>query len=249
MISNAMNKQKWFRDSAFSWEGVSTLIVSNIILILTGGLLFFYLLGKTIVIARQTKSSTEIKKNKRIMQYQILLIAGFKLNNNQLNIEYQTRLQSAVNYLSLTAQQSIVVIILGGRTGNNHVSEAQVGKNYLVAQGISKPLIILEDQSRHTLENLQNARNLLLKYEGLAIDQCIKDIAIISSRYHLYRIMTLAKGLKMMVQPIAAEAKLSFSLRMIFLLLKESYFLHWYWSGKFLVLMTANKKGQARIKS
>ena len=136
------------------------------------------------------------------------------------------------------------VIILGGLTGANQISEAQAGADYLVARGMNCRQIILEEQSRHTLENLQNARTLLLNHPAESREF---NAAIISSRYHLYRVITLTRGLNLSLQPVAAEDHFSFSFLNLLRVMKEAYYLHWYWSGKLWVFITANKKSQARI--
>lgn len=244
---------KLFNDSAFGWDGLTTFIFSNIIFLLTLGLTFFWLLFKTITVAVNSNTKLSINSPETTPAIQAILIAGLCLKNNQPIEEYQARLHRIVSVLT-DVKNKPDIIILGGITGGNTLSEAQAGVNYLIAHGINAEQIILEDQSRHTLENLQNARsilNYLLQQKSSNIRQegkiSAKDVAIISSRYHLYRIMTLAQGMQMTLQPIASEKNFSFSLLMLMRMIKEAYFLHWYWSGKLWVFITANKKSKARI--
>ena len=51
----------------------------------------------------------------------------------------------------------------------------------------------------------------------------------------------------MTLQPIASEESFSFSFLMLMRMIKEAYFLHWYWSGKLWVFLTADQKSKARI--
>jgi len=247
-------KIKLFNDSAFGWDGLTTFIFSNIIFLLTFGLAFFWLLFKTIKTAVNSKTRLSFKTSETEPAVKAVLIAGLCLKNNQLIEEYKIRLHRVVT-LSADLKNKPYIIILGGVTGGNTLSEAQAGANYLIAQGIKTEQIILEDQSRHTLENLQNARSILLNIllqsdlpNTIAKHKIsAKDVAVISSRYHLYRILTLAGGMQMSLQPIASEKTFSFSFLMLMRMLKEAYFLHWYWSGKLWVFITANKKSKARI--
>lgn len=230
-----------FKDSAFGWDGLATFIFSNIILLMTFGLGFFWLLFKLLNTAIKTKTKG------RIIQPRTVLIAGLCLENNHPVEEFKIRLNRVIELQqdlnkSMRAVK-LQVIILGGLTGGNQISEAQAGADYLIAQGMNNTQIILEEQSRHTLENLQQARLLLLT-EYAAIGE---NIALISSRYHLYRMLTLAKGLNMDLQPVAAEENFKFSFLMWLKVIKEAYFLHWYWSGKLWVFITVNKKSKARI--
>jgi len=165
------------------------------------------------------------------------------LENNQPTDEFKLRLIRVVA-LCHSMPTDCKVIILGGLTGDNSISEAKAGANFLVEQGIEEQVITTEDHSRHTLENLQNARELLSDMsESINATEAI----IISSRYHLHRILTLGKGLNLMLYPVAAEGNFKLSLLNLLLLLKETYYLHWYWSGKIWVFITVNKKSQARI--
>ena len=231
-----------FKDSAFGWDGLTTFIFSNALLFASFGMVFVILFLRTFNLAKNTKTwiaSSTLRSKK-------LLIAGLRLENNQPTDEFKTRLKRVV--LLFNTRPESQIIILGGLTGDNAISEAQAGASYLIEQGIDVKYVIKEDQSRHTLENLQNAR-LLLKSQfpqepSLPEDN---DAVIISSRYHLYRIITLAQGLDLKLQPIAAEEQFKLSFFNLLRLIKEAYYLHWYWSGKIWVFITVNKKSKARI--
>ena len=254
-----------FKESAFGWDGLSTFIFSNILLLVTLGLAFLWLFWQTL----KTALFSRIEANKEAaaeattvaaiesVKSQTILIAGLCLENNQPTDEFKCRLNRALLLLKksmvhksmarTTAEEQIQIIILGGFTGNNRISEARAGADYLIAQGIDAAWIVIEEQSRHTLENMQNARVLLL---NKLVTQRFKQLSapvIISSRYHLYRVLTLARGLQMTLQPVAAEDRFTLSIISLLRLLKEAYYLHWYWSGKLWVFITANKNSRARI--
>lgn len=53
------------------------------------------------------------------------------------------------------------IVLLGGRTPGTLESEADLGRRHLVARGVADASIIIEDSSRHTLENLIHLRNVL----------------------------------------------------------------------------------------
>ncbi len=232
-----------FKDSAFGWDGLSTFIVSNILLLATLGLGFLYLFLKTLMVAYTTKTSLVTNKT--------CLVAGLRLDNEQPAEEFISRLNRVLclSQQANSAGDEIKIIILGGITGDNYISEAQAGADYLITQGVDEKQIMTEDHSRHTLENLQNARKLLLNLSlnSEANRSPALSVAIISSRYHLYRIMTLGRGLNLALTAVAAEDKFNLSLSNLLRLFKEAYYLHWYWSGKLWVLLTGNKKSQSRI--
>lgn len=231
-----------FKESAFGWDGLTTFIFSNVIFFATFGIFFIALFLRTLKMANETKNSIDPSRftSKRI------LIAGLRLENNQPTDEFKIRLERVVSLFNRLPE--VQIIILGGLTGDNAISEAQAGADYLIKQGVVAKQITIEDQSRHTLENLQNARTLLLtQLPNQSVVSKENDAVIISSRYHLYRIITLAQGLSMTLQPIAAEDNFELSFLNLLRLIKEAYYLHWYWSGKIWVFITINKKSKARI--
>jgi uncharacterized SAM-binding protein YcdF (DUF218 family) len=258
-----------FKDSAFGWDGLSTFIFSNLIMVITAGLFLLWLIYRTLHMAITSKIYPErIDSENRIIPvsaFKTILIAGLRLENNLPTRAFKCRLQRAVALKSFYSNDDTTppeFIILGGVTGDNQVSEAQAGANYLIEQGVDGRWIKLEQQSRHTLENMQHARSMLLHPTAEAslsehTERRLSEpnlpvglpehIAIITSRFHLYRIVTLARGLNMNLQPVAAEEAFTLSLSSLFNIIREAYYLHWYWSGKLWVFITANDKSKARI--
>lgn len=249
MIQLIKSKLPSFKDSAFGWDGLTTFIVSNVLMVMTLGMIFFWLLFRVTQMAISAKTAQDKKMTDK-PGVRIVLVAGLCLQHNQVTGEFQNRLDRAIaleHERSEEDSNNDRIIILGGLTADNQISEARAGADYLMRQGIAEKKIMLEDQSRHTLENMQHARTLL-RTTLASGKQLPQDLIIVSSRYHLYRVLTLAKGLKMTLQAIAAEQSLVFSLPVLFLLIREAYYLHWYWSGKLWVFITANQKSQARIR-
>ena len=85
-----------------------------------------------------------------------------------------------------------VIIPSGGRGGDEKISEAQAMTEYLLERGIPQEHIIPEDRSATTRENLQNSKEIIDSRSGK------KKTALISSNYHIYRCLRLARtiGLK-----------------------------------------------------
>ncbi len=63
-------------------------------------------------------------------------------------------------------------------------------KRYLAGKGIPEGLILEDDQSRNTKENLQNARKLLAERYPQ-----VRRVLIVSSDYHVPRAMAMARDL------------------------------------------------------
>lgn len=78
------------------------------------------------------------------------------------------------------------IIVSGGKGTGEEISEAEAMKNYLVAKGIDKNKIIMEDKSLSTMENLGFSK-ALMDSKGF------KNAIIVSNKYHLKRASVMAR--------------------------------------------------------
>ena len=88
-----------------------------------------------------------------------------------------------------------VIVLCGGLTEDRHRTEAEVMKEMLTASGVPEDIILLEDKSRITLENMVNA------YDILGPD---KRVAIVSSDYHMDMAMTDSRSAGLDAYPVGA---------------------------------------------
>ncbi len=207
-------------------NALSSFIFSNSLIIISLGLSLLWAFIKVLLMARSYKSDIPQQADKK--DFLFILVPGMKLNNDQITDDFLLRLKRA-EILFNDDKHTQKLIILGGVTDNNTMSEAEVGASYLYKQAINKKAVVLEDLSQNTLENLRNARTIIAQSPAL----------IISNRYHLYRIHCLAGHLKLNTIPIAAEETFQLSLKMLIECLREAYFVHWYFSGKLWLKITA----------
>ena len=108
-----------------------------------------------------------------------------------------------------------MVLLGGGPEGLP--SEADVARSGLLARGIAEDApLLLEAASRDTLQNLRNARELLVATADRG------RVVLLSSRYHLARCALFARQLGMDAEVCAAEARLSWSPRMLWRLAGEA---------------------------
>ena len=93
-------------------------------------------------------------------------------------------------------------------------SEAEVARAGLFARGLAVDTPLwLEAQSRDTLQNLRNARDLL--DAGLHVDGARQRVTLLSSRYHLARCALFARQLGFDARLCAAETTLELGPRML----------------------------------
>lgn len=114
------------------------------------------------------------------LPYVVVLGAG--LRGNAPTRPLLLRMQAAAEYL--TDNPDTIVIASGGQGSGESMSEAQCIYNYLVDKGIAPSRILLEDQSRNTVENIQNSFAMLPADTG--------RVGILSNGFHIYRATRIA---------------------------------------------------------
>lgn len=80
------------------------------------------------------------------------------------------------------------LIFTGGSPKAGFMTEAEVGRRYAIAHGVPKEVILFENRSRDTYQNLANLLPILKENE-------LDSLIIISDPYHLARAMVMAKSL------------------------------------------------------
>lgn len=105
------------------------------------------------------------------------------------------RLDTGADYLKKYPQTT--VIVSGGQGADEAESEAAVMATYLARQGIVKNRLILEDKSTSTKENLIFSNQL----------RSLDNAILVTSDYHMYRSLLLAKKQQLNVQGLSAPTK------------------------------------------
>lgn len=210
--------------------GWLTLALSNLVLAGTGGLSLLLALRRVYAIAKTAPD--------RCSEGSVLVVFGMRLRGEAVAPDYARRLERALALYRMGHTQRILLV--GGRTGRGDISEAHAGRAYLTARGLPDEALVLEDQSRHTLENLQRARSIISQGDSIRV-------ALVSNRYHLARVQALAHGLSMGHELCGAEAHWQGSAPAILRLVGEAYYLHWYWIGRAWTRATFNRADLERI--
>ena len=99
------------------------------------------------------------------------------------------------------------IILCGGKLGEAPCSEAGLMRSFLLDAAVPDDALIMEDQSRNTVENLKNARQIM-------IDRGFADAAIVTSDYHLQRAIWIARKFSIRACGIPAKSPSRFSSRM-----------------------------------
>ena len=217
--------------SAVDWDGLWTMVLSCLVIILTAAIPLFFTYIHILRTARNSPDSTPA--------YNSCFLFGKKLVGGEVDSDYACRLTKV--YQLVQEQPDRLVLLLGGKTSSATISEAASGLRYLQQQGLPEVHNIrLEEQSKNTLDNLQNARKLLQQEQ-------IKRVTLISNRYHLARCRLIADSLKIEHALCAAEATLQISPTILLKLLIEGVYMHWFVVGKQWAWITGNKRMLQRV--
>lgn len=125
------------------------------------------------------------------------------LNGNQVTKLLAKRLDKAIEVYK-SDKTPPMIITSGGQGKDESVSEAYAMAQYLLDHGIPKENILLEDQSKNTMENVMNSKKIIDRCEGR------KRTALISSNYHVYRCLIYAHKAKLKCTGIGSFTALYF---------------------------------------
>ena len=133
------------------------------------------------------------------MNFNYVIIHGCGLaGGERLTRLLSNRVDKAMEIYEKCAVKPII-IPSGGQGGDEKLSEAEAMRRYLVEHGIPDEHIILEDRSATTAENLAFSKAIIDGRRGQ------RKTALVSSNYHVYRCLRLAKEVGLRCTGIGAD--------------------------------------------
>ncbi len=201
-------------------------MLSLVVGLVTLGITHFWLLFQVIRTGMKAPTKPDFRD--------AVAVLGKQLQQGEISADFRLRLDRALTLYQVWDRPEVLVIG-GGASGE--ISEANAGANYLIQAGVESAAIALEELSVNTLENFRHAHPWFEDHS---------QVVVISNRYHLFRVLTMAQGLGLEITPCAAEDKCRPWHRVSNLLL-EAVFLHWYWSGRIFVFLIKNKRMLKKI--
>ena len=149
------------------------------------------------------------------------IVLGAAVIGDQPSPVFAARLDHAATlYRTRRARR---ILVTGGRSPEDEVSEAEAGATYLAARGVPETAILREDKSRTTRQNLSNAQRILGPHAAL-------PVLIVSDPLHLRRAMAMAvaEGLGALPAPTPTTRYRSLGTQIPFLA-REVWFIHVHW--------------------
>ncbi len=136
------------------------------------------------------------------MNFDYVIIHGSGLKNGEaLTKLLQDRVDKAI-WIYERCRVKPVIIPSGGKGADEKISEAQAMKDYLLSKGIPEGQILPEDRSATTKENISFSKAIIDKRGGGG------RIALVSSNYHIYRCLRLARDMKLKCVGIGSRVAL-----------------------------------------
>jgi uncharacterized SAM-binding protein YcdF (DUF218 family) len=213
------------------WDGLWTMLLSILVIVITAAIPLLLICFYVLRIALSSSNHAD--------PYSGCFVFGKRLMNGSVDDEYRLRLEKALQLIRERPERP--VLLLGGALSAGAISEATCGLRYLQQHDLPERYNIrLEEQSKNTLDNLQNARQMLQREE---IDQ----VVLISNRYHLARCQLIANSLKIKHTLCAAEQKSSINSSTLLKLLIEAAYIHWFVVGKNWARLIGSSRMLSRV--
>lgn len=170
----------------------------------------------------------------------VLLVFGKRLVDGAPDGDYRARLQTAARLFR--AGGGAHILILGGRTGDAEITEADAGARLLRSLPGGETLhLSLERASGDTLTNLRNVRALLAGKPR-------EPVVLITNRYHLARVGQMAGSLGLVFRRCAADsAAASLRLAALWRWPLEAFYVTWFATGKGWARLTRNRRMLSRV--
>lgn len=215
---------------AFDRDVLAAAVVALSLCVLSAGLVYVGYLVHVWCVARSARCER--------VRGECVLLFGKNAPGGRIDDDFAARLDRAVA-LSHNAPPACIVLLGGGAHGEP--SEAETARDGLKARGLPCEVsLLLESQSRDTLQNLRNARALL----G---GEARRRVTLLSNRYHLARCALFARQLGFDWELCAAETHLRLAPRSLWRLAGEAAYVCWIDLGTRWARLIGSERMLARV--
>ena len=131
----------------------------------------------------------------------VVIVLGAGVNGTLVSRPLAHRLNAAVDYWN--SNPDSLIIVTGGLGNRATITEAEAMFRFLVWRGIPEEVILLEDLSTTTYENITFAKDIALEHfpDGF-------QAVLITNDFHIYRATRMARQIGVDVRPLGATTDL-----------------------------------------
>ena len=134
-----------------------------------------------------------------IGEYDAIIVLGAQVKpDGEPSLQLQWRIDAAAK---AWRERNAIIVVCGAQGSNEPAPEAHVMRDELIKQGVPEEMILMDDQSFNTRQNIANAVTLLA-------DADVDHVLIVTSDYHLPRAMAIAKDAGLDASGLGSPTKL-----------------------------------------
>ena len=115
-----------------------------------------------------------------------VLVLGAGIRGERVTLPLKLRLDKAIEYSK--KNKNALIVVSGGKGYQETVTEAEAMEKYLIKNGVSREIIIKEEEAYSTRENMRFSKKIL--------DERLNGkykVAVITNGFHIYRSNSYAK--------------------------------------------------------
>jgi uncharacterized SAM-binding protein YcdF (DUF218 family) len=188
-------------------------IIKIILKVITFSLILSFIVVEGIIFSNMRTTATD--------EADYVIVLGCQVDGSIPSIPLWRRVIVAVNYLR--ENQNTNVVISGGQGPGENISEAEAMRRILIRNGIDENRIFAENNSKSTMENF--------KFSDDLYDLHDKNIVIVSTDYHMFRAVSIAKKLNYQ-NVMTLPSKSVLSVLPVYLLREYASIMYYKLSGK-----------------
>lgn len=131
-----------------------------------------------------------------------IIVLGSGLNKDQVTPLLRGRIEKGIEVYRKNPGSKL--IMSGGQGKDELIAEAHAMYRYALERGVPDTDLIIEDESKSTMENLRNSIKI--------IDQEKPSVAIVSTNYHIFRAVLMANELGVRAKGFGKPTKKYFAI-------------------------------------
>lgn len=133
--------------------------------------------------ARSTNTAAAETNQMKKKEREYLIVLGAHVRGQRMSKALYERVHTAWEYLRDHPRTKAV--LSGGQGEGEEITEARAMEKYLLAKGIAKERLLLEEHSTNTTENI--------RYSLAMIKDCQKPIGVVTNHFHVFRGCAIAR--------------------------------------------------------